>query len=139
MKIIKTKKGNEFVVKSGLTEKEAIKQIAILADAVAMESNYYQCENEDDVITISDPDTKRIIFEEGEQIANIGDVQLEIVSDEHGKYIVVESFSQKALYFNQFGRAEKYKENCITFDTEEKAKEWINEMDLSEVAHIETY
>lgn len=69
---------NEKDVANSLTKDEAVNQLAILADDCAMATNYYLTDSNH---TITDPDSKRVLFEAGDESATIGDNKFEIVAE----------------------------------------------------------
>lgn len=68
-------KNGKTVQESSLTKEEAIKQLLTVA---ADSTNYYLF---DGGTTITDPDSKKVIFELGDEVAKIGDNTFEIVQE----------------------------------------------------------
>lgn len=70
------KNGQEL--KTALQKDESIKQLAIAVDNCAMETNHYLTDINH---TVTDPDSKKVLFQEGDESAQIGDNSFEIVED----------------------------------------------------------
>ncbi len=68
-------KNGQVVKANGLTKEEAVKQLLTVA---ADSTDYYLFDGGN---TITDPDSKRVIFELGDETAKIGDNTFEIVEE----------------------------------------------------------